>query len=103
MSLRRRLRLLVEAVRIAGLLILALYRAVTLLLGLKLRSKYYAWRERRGFKKTLARHGLPPDLAGELAAMYSERLASSLRVPGPVELARKAGFPWTRGRARRPS
>ena len=103
MSLRRRLRLLLEVVRIAGLLALALYRVAALLFDLKLRSKYYAWRERRGFRRALARHGIPADLAGELAAMYSERLASSLRVPGPVEIARGGGLLGLGGRPRRPS
>ncbi len=103
MSLRGKLRLLAEIIRIAGLLALALYRAAALLLGLKLRSKYYAWREMRGFRKALSRQELPSDLAGELEAMYSEKLASSLRVPGPLELARRTGLPGLRGRSRRPS
>lgn len=101
MSLRRRLSVLAEVFRIAGLLALALYRAAALLLGLKLRYKYYAWRERRSFRKTLASRRVPPDLAGELAAMYSEKLSSSLRVPGLAELARKTGLPGLRGRSRR--
>ena len=104
MTAKRRLRTVVGVVRIAGLLTLLAYRASALLIGLKLRSKYYAWRERRRFKKTLSRYRLPGDLAGRLAAMYSESITRHVRVPGPMVLfqgARRSYKLYVR--AKRPS
>ncbi len=104
MTAKRRLRTVVGAVRIAGLLTLLAYRSSALLISLKLRSKYYAWRERRRFKKTLSRYRLPGDLAGRLAAMYSESITRHVRVPGPMVLfqgARRSYKLYVR--AKRPS